>query len=458
MNSTAKLGTESIPKLIMQFSLPSIIAMLVNAIYNIVDRLFVGNYASADQVVNELALGGLAVVFPLVMVLFAFGALFGIGGSTLIAIKFGEQNKTEPNLIYGNMISLGILSNIIMITVVAIFLEPLLRLVGATSNNLPYAFEYTRIILVGMIPQTLAFAYAALARTEGHPRLAMASQLIAAGTNIFLDWLFIVVFGWGVAGAAWGTVISQCVSLLILSKYFFFKKQSILTLKPANLLIKWRVLKNICVIGFASFLINIGNSLSSAFTIVALRKYGSDAAITALGAINSIFTVLLMPILGMQQGLTPIMGYNHGMKRPDRVWKTLWVGIGISVAYASIFVAVTMIWPEFFLSFFITPDSETLKVAVNGLLYQFVILPLIPITVLSNSYFQATAKGGIALVLSSVRQAAVIPLVLLLPLIWGLNGVWLTAPITDIIPVIFTSFFLINIVRKRQHKVQLSVA
>ena len=440
MDNTTRMGQDSILKLIMQFSLPSIISMLVNAIYNIVDRFFVGNYVPE----NEFALGGLTVVFPLMMVLFAVGALFGIGGSTLISIKFGEQNKIEPDKIYGNMLSMIVIGSLLMIGIISSNLHSLLMLVGATEDNIPYAMQYMQIIMVGIIPQLLSFGLAAIARVEGRPRLAMVSQLAAALTNIVLDAVFIVGFEWGVPGAAWATVIGQVIGLLVLCNYFFIRKKSIVKLQRKNLILSWSIVKRICFIGLASFFLNIGNSLSSAFTNVALRKYGADAAITSMGAISSLFTLFLMPILGVQQGIIPIMGYNHGMKNHDRTWKTLCIAVGLSMAFATLFTLIIELSPDPFVALFISSESESFLMCVHGLRIQFALLPLMPICILGISYFQATARGGIALFLSCCRQVMVLPTVFLLPQLLGLDGVWLTSPLTDFIAVLivfFTAFY-----------------
>ncbi|MGI5848701.1 MAG: MATE family efflux transporter [Christensenellales bacterium] len=436
MDHTKQLGSEPILKLIIKFSVPSVISMFVNAIYNIVDRIFVG------QFVGEDALGGLTIAFPVMMVVFAVGTLFGVGGATMVSIKFGERNFDQANRIYGNLALLSLSSSFAMAVIGEIFLPSILELVGATPTVLPYAHDYMQIILLGLVFQLSSFAMAALARSEGKPFLSMMTQLVSAITNIILDYLFVVPLGMGVRGAAIATVIGQFMGFAILFRYFFISKKSLLKLHVANLRPRLKVIKSICVTGASSFVINIGQSISATFMNVALSQYGGNAAITSMGAINSLITLVLMPILGLLQGIGPIMGYNHGMKQKKRVRKTLWTGIGLGAVFAVIMFGIMEIFPDKTASLFLDPKSPTMAVCAAGLRIQAIYLPLLPFNVLITAYLQSSAQGTKGLALSLSRQALIILAVMVLPVFFQLTGVWLAAPSGEAMTVILALGFL----------------
>ncbi len=429
MDHTKQLGTAPILKLVIKFSMPTILAMIVNAIYNIIDRIFVGHFVSED------ALGGLTVAFPFMIVVLSLGTLFAIGGAVLISIKFGEQNPDEANRFFGNTATLIVLSSIVMSTAGMLFLPQILGLSGATEANMPYALSYMRIILPCFIFQLSSFTMAAIVRSEGKPVFSMVSQVASAVTNIILDYVFIGLLGMGVEGAAIATVLGQLVGFLILFRYFFIKKRSLLRLKAANLILKPALVGRICIIGSSSFVINFGTGISAAFTNMALKQYGGNAAITSYGAINSLFTLVLMPVLGLLQGIGPIMGYNHGMRQRARVWKTLWTGVGLGTAFTVTMFALFQLFPVAFASLFLDPNSPTMAVCAHGLRLQMIALPALCFSVLSTAYFQSTAKGHISLLISTLRQVLVIASVYTLPLFWQLDGVWLARPAADFLMV-----------------------
>ena len=430
MDHTKRLGTAPLLPLIISFSLPSIISMLMNALYNIFDRIFIGQFA------GENALGGLTISFPVMMVMFAIGGLFGMGGAALISIKFGEHDLDGANKIFGNLAVLTVASSLVMMTLGQIFLPQLLTLVGATPASLPHAQEYMRIILLGLVFQLSSFTLAALVRTEGKPYFAMASQLVAAGVNIVLDYLFIGVFGMGVQGAAIATVIGQFAGFAMLAWHFFISKKSMLKLTAANLKLKLSIALNIFVIGGSTLVINIGTSVSAAIMNIALITYGGDSAIAAMGAIGSMIVVVMMPIFGLQQGIGPIIGYNHGNKQPDRVKKAFWTGLWMSSAFAFAMFAVLAIIPHTIAELFFAPGSPTIEVFVQGLLLHASFLLLLPFTVMITAYFQSTAQGRKGLTLSISRQVIIIITVLVFPIFWDLPGVWLTGPAGEIFTVL----------------------
>lgn len=437
MNETEKLGTESIVKLILKYSVPSTVGMLVNAIYNIVDRMFICKF------VGENAMAGLTIAFPIMMVFNSIAVLIGIGGSSLIAIYFGKKKYDEANGIFGNVLSLLILTSAFTIAGLLLGMDFLLGLFGASPEVVSYAKSYLSIILFGMFFQLTAFTLNSIIRAEGHPNLAMLAMIASAAANIVLDYMFIGILQKGVRGAAVATILGQAVGFIILLQYFVSGK-SILKIKSENFRLIPSYVKDICSIGSASFLLHIGMSLSFSFLNAALSRYGGDAAITSLGAINSLFTLVIMPVNGIQQGLTPIIGYNHGAKLKTRANKTLLYGIGIAAGFSTLLFAVMELFPEPLLSLFLSHASPTMATAVNGLRLYIASFPIISIVFLGVSYFQATAQGGKAFLLGFSRQLLfLIPAILLLPKVLGLNGVWLATPAADTLAVVMAALFLL---------------
>lgn len=437
MDHTKQLGTAPILRLVIKFSLPTIFAMIVNAIYNIVDRIFVGKFVGED------ALGGLTVSFPLMMIGFAIGTLFAIGGATLISIKFGEQKLDEANKVYGNTTTLILISGLCLTILGQIFLTPLLELSGATEANFSYASSYMRIIIVGLVFQLFSFTMAAVVRSEGKPFLSMISQILSAVTNIVLDYIFIGPLNMGVEGAAIATVLGQLVGFAILLHYYLISKKSLLKLKWAYLKLRWAYVRQIIVIGASSFVINLGTGISASFTNGALAVYGGDAAITSFGAINSLFTLVLMPVIGLLQGIGPIMGYNHGMGQRSRVWKTLWSGVGLGCIFTFSLFILMEVFPEAFASLFLDPASPTMAVCANGLRLQMLALPVLSFSVLSTAYFQSTAQGKKSFFISLIRQLLVIVGVLILPHFLQLTGVWLSGPFSELLSLVIAAFMLV---------------
>ncbi len=443
MNNTERLGKSPILRLVLQFSIPTIIAMIVNAIYNVVDRIFVGHYVGED------ALGGLMISFPIMIVAFAIGTLFAIGGATLVSIKLGEHNPEEANKYYGNMTILILISGITMSILGEIFMPSLLNLAGATEANFPYALAYMRIITAGFVFQLFSFSMSVMIRTEGKPMYSMASQLVSAITNIILDFVFIGPLNMGVEGAALATIIGQFVGFAMLFHYFFFSKKSMLKLNRENAKLHLPLIRKIIAIGSSSFIINLGTGISASFTNIALQQHGGDAAITSYGAINSLVTLVLMPIIGILQGIAPIMGFNFGMRQFKRVWHTLWTGVAFGSVFAVIMFTLMEIFPEAAASMFIDPQSPTMQMCAEGLRLQILFLPILSISVLSTAYFQSTAQGGKSLFISAMRQALTVVMVLTLPYLWQLNGVWLSVPIAEATMIVVSMIMLFADWRKR---------
>lgn len=444
MDRAKLLGEEKVSKLLIKFSLPAIVGMTVNAIYNIVDRIFIGNF------VDSLGLGGITIAFPIMIILMAFGMLIGIGATSLISIRLGEGKKEEAELILGNAMVLLIVVSLTLSILGSIFLDPILKLFGASPQILPYAKEYLSIILLGAVFQSIGFGMNNFIRADGSPKMAMATMLIGAILNTILDPVFIIVFNMGIKGAALATIISQAVSATWVLNYFFSGKSS-LKLKKENWILKSHIVKNILAIGSAPFAMQVAASGITTLLNRSLLAYGGDLAVSAYGAINSFSTILLMPIFGINQGSQPIIGYNYGAKNYDRVKKAFLLAITAATTITIIGFIVTRIFPAQLVALFNSKDKELVDIGANGMKIFFTMLPLIGFQIVSSNYFQATGKPKQAMLLSLSRQVLMlIPAIIILPRFFDLNGVWMAGPTADFFSSLLTGTFILIELKKLQ--------
>lgn len=435
-DNTKQMGTEPIKKLVLQYSIPTVIAMVVNSIYNVVDRIFIGRF------VGEEALAGVTVIFPLMLMMMALASLLGGGAAPLISIKLGEKKAHQAAGIFGNMITLIVLSATLIVLLGFLFAEDLILLLKGEAV-IEYALPYFRIILLGMIFQLFSMNLSNIVRTEGQPRLAMASQIISAVTNLVLDFLFVVVFRWGIQGAAWATITGQIVGAVILITYYLRGKSS-LAIDASSFILKFSVVRSMVALGVSQFIGQFGASFALIFLNLYLVELGGTAALAAIGAINSLYTLFIMPLFGIQFGTMPLIGYNYGAGLRHREREALFFAAAIAVVFATIVWAFLEIFPGAALSLFLDPGSETHGIAVKGLRLFVLMLPALGFQFIGNSYFQAINKPVTALFLSSLRQfVLLVPLlVLVLAPLWGLTGVWLATPIADGISTIVTALLL----------------
>ncbi|ONI44451.1 hypothetical protein AN640_05540 [Candidatus Epulonipiscium fishelsonii] len=423
----------------MKFSVPAIIAMVVNAVYNIVDRIFV------SQFIGESALAALTIVFPFMILAFAIANLIGNGGVSLISICLGEQNIDKANHIFGNMLSAVIGFILIIVFCSFIGIDSLLAILGADGDIIIYAKDYLEIILIGFVPQMVSFCLSGVVRTEGKPILAMQTMLVGAISNIILDAIFIVGFGWGVKGAALATIFGQILGLMVLLPHFI-KKQSIVKLYPKNLIINIKLLCKIIGIGTSSFMMTAGASFAMIILNTYLATYGGSSALTAMGAINSLFTLFFMPLMGIQQGMQPIIGYNHGARKHERVRQTLLQGLKITTAFSIVIFLLLETFPEVFMSMFLDKTSDTMAIGVQGLRLYMLSIPILSINIVAMGYFQAIASSFKAIILGASRQfILLIPAVMILSQMFGLTGVWIATPISDAIAVILSISMLLPV-------------
>ncbi len=439
------LGEKPIGKLLLQFSIPAIIGMMVNALYNIVDRIFIG------RGVDGRAIGGIYVSMPMSLILMAFSMLIGIGGNTLVSIRLGQNRKEDADKIASNaIVLLALISSIIAITGL-IFLEPLLKLFGASESNLNYAMDYLRIILIGAPLQAIGFGMNNFIRGEGSPRIAMITMLIGAILNTILDPIFIFIFNMGVKGAALATIISQAVSAIWVMNYFLSGK-SMLTIKKEYLKLNFTIFKEIVSIGFSPFSMQLAASMVTVLLNTNLQKYGGDLATSSMGVINSITMMILMPIFGINQGSQPIVGFNYGAKKYHRAKKTLKYAIFGATSITVLGFLLTQLFPEKIIRLFITDAAdlaELLKIAVPGMKIYLSMLPIVGFQVVSAAFFQATGKPKHSMFLSLSRQVLIlIPSLTILPRFFDLKGVWLAGAVSDFISSLITGIFLLIFLKR----------
>jgi putative MATE family efflux protein len=442
MDRSKQLGEEKVSKLLLKFSIPAIVGMLVNALYNVVDRIFIGNG------VGPLGIAGITIGFPIMLVIMAFGMLIGIGANSLISIRLGEQKKKEAELILGNAMVMLIGAAMVISSIGLIFIEPLLRVFGASTAVLPYAKDYLSIILWGTVAQTLGFGMNNFIRAEGNPRIAMFTMLIGAILNTVLDPIFIFVFGWGIKGAAIATVLSQVVSAAWVL-YHFLGGRSTLKVHAINLKLRLKIVVKIVTLGAAPFLMQLAASVLNAIMNKSLTIYGGDTAVSGMGIVMSITMLILMPIFGINQGAQPIIGYNYGARKYDRVKKALKLAVLAATTVASIGFLVTRVFPSQLVAMFNRTDENLLNFGTRAISVYLVFLPIIGFQIVSANYFQAVGKPKHASFLSLSRQVLIlIPALLILPGFFGLDGLLMAGPTADMISSIVTGIFLFRELRQ----------
>ncbi|MDO5755504.1 MAG: MATE family efflux transporter [Tissierellia bacterium] len=438
------LGTTPVGKLLFSFSVPAIFGMLINALYNIVDRIFLGQ-------VGKLAIGGVFVTFPITLSILAFNMLIGLGGNSLSSIRLGQNRRKDAEVILGNAFTLLLLLAFVVMLILRCFLEPLLSFFGASQALLPYARDYAGIIILGIPLQSVSFGLNHFIRGEGNPKMAMSTMLIGAITNIILDYIFIVKFHMGVKGAAFATITGQGLSALWVLRYFY-GTSSLLKLKLKNMALQREIVGEILALGIAPFSMQLVNSLVTTLLNRSLQFYGGDLAVTSMGVIHSISTFAFMPIFGLNQGSQPILGFNYGAKNYKRMKSALYYAISAATIYMALAQIIIFLFHRGLIGIFVPhgPDfQEILPIVKPGLLLWHATLPILGIQIIGSNYFQATGKPKIGTFLSLTRQLLIlIPLIFLLPRFFGLSGIWYAVVTSDILSTLLTSVFLLRNLRQ----------
>lgn len=439
MKNQEILAKEPIGKLLIKYSVPAIIGMIVNALYNVVDRIFIGNIPD----VGSLAITGVGVTMPIMTIILAFGMLIGIGATSNISIKLGQGNKKEAEKIIGHVISLSLIIGLTLSVLGIIFGENILNLFGASKGTLYYAKSYIYIILGGTTFSILAFALNNTIRADGNPRLAAIIMVVGCLTNIVLDALFIFKFNLGIQGAAYATVISQIITA-VWALYYYVSGNSNLRFRKSSLKLDKKLVGIIFAIGVSPFMMQIATSLVQVIANNSLKIYGGDLAIGAMATISSITLLFLMPIFGINQGSQPIIGFNYGAKQYDRAHKAVKLSMIAATIILTTAAIITQIFPETIIGMF-NKDPELMKVSVRGVRMYLLMLPIIGISIAGSDFILAIGKAKLAMGLSILRQVVIlIPVMLILPKFLGLDGVWIAQPISDIGSTIITATIVIR--------------
>lgn len=427
--ATLELGTKPVGKLLTQYAIPAIIAMTASSLYNMVDSIFIG------QGVGAMAIAGLAITFPFMNLSGAFGAAIGIGSSTLISVKLGEKDYKTAQEALGNNVTLNIIIGIVFATVCLLFLDPILRFFGASDATMPYAREYMEVILLGNVITHMYFGMNAVLRSASKPRQAMYATMFTVIINTLLDPLFIYTLDMGIRGAAIATILSQFLALCWQLK-LMSNKDELLHLRRGIYHLQKRLVKKIVSIGISPFSMNACACLVVIFINNSLVTYGGDVAVGAYGIGNRIAFMFVMVCIGINQGMQPIAGYNYGAKRYDRMMLVLRYAIICATIVMTAGWLIGELMPETLVRMF-TSDSQLIDASVHGLRINIAVFPIIGYQIVITNFFQSIGKAKISIFLSLSRQMLfLIPLIVILQGVYGVDGVWAALPVSDLMAAI----------------------
>lgn len=445
-NSPAFLGSEPIGKLLIQYSIPAIVAMIATSLYNIIDSIFIGHG------VGSLAIAGLALTFPLMNLSAAFGSLVGMGAATTISVKLGQNDTESANRILGNVMTLNLIIGVVYTIIMLAFLDPILYFFKASEQTIGYARDFMRVILYGNVVTHSYFGLNAVLRASGHPKIAMNATLATVVINVALNPLFIFGFGWGIQGSALATVISQTIAL-IFQLWFFSRKTLFIHFKKGIYKLRKEIVTSIMAIGLSPFLMNAFASIVVLFINTGLAKHGGDMSIGAYGIVNRTLFLFIMVANGINQGMQPIAGYNYGARQYGRVVSVTKLSIIFGVCVMSVGFILAEFFPELPIRMF-TSDPELIKASVYGMRIMGAIFPLVGFQIVASNYFMSIGMAKIAIFLSLSRQLLfLLPFLIILPQFIGLKGVWLSMPLSDLVSVIITGIVFFHYIRKMKSQV-----
>ena len=420
-----ELGTAPIGKLLLKYSLPAVVGTVVSAVYNIIDSIVIGHAIDDPYVV-----AGMAVTFPVMNLVTALGMLVGAGAATRVSIVMGQNDRRVAEIILGNCVQLTVIFGILYIIGFSFFLDPLLRAFGASARSLPYAKEFLLWVLPGMVLMNLTFSYNNVMRASGYPAKAMYTNMIGAVLNSILAPLFLFGFHWGIRGAAIATDISMLVTATWVMSHFF-NKNNTLHFARGSFKFNWPIIRGVLYIGMAPFLINVAGSGINAIINNTLVDYGGDNAVAAVVVFNRYVTVFVFIIIGICQGMQPIVGYNYGSGRYRRLFRTFWLAAGTAVCISTLGTLLGVFNPRPIAAMFMQ-DEEQIQCAINCLHITLMSFWIVGFQIVSTNFFQALGMAGKAVFLSLTRQIIfMIPLLFILPPVMGLDGVWTAFPISD---------------------------
>ena len=433
--ATLELGTKPVGRLLMQYALPAIVAMVAASLYNMVDSIFIG------QGVGVLAISGLAITFPFMNLSAAFGAAIGVGSSTFISVKLGQRDYAIANKVLGNCVMLNIVVGVLFGGICLLFLDPILRFFGASDNTLPYAREYMQIILAGNAFTHLYFGLNAVLRSASKPRHAMYATIFTVVLNTILDPLFIYGLNMGIRGAAFATILSQVIALSWQWK-LFSNKEELLHFDYSLFRIDKPIVENIIGIGMSPFAMNSCACLVVIFINTCLMKHGGDLAVGAYGIANRIGFVFVMVTMGVNQGMQPIAGYNYGAQNYDRLRKVVKLSIVCATVVCTIGFLVAMFAAKPCARLF-TTDEGLIDLASTAIKMMLMMFPIVGFQIVVTNFFQSTGKAKVSMFLSLSRQLLfLVPALAIFSEIWGLWGVWVSMPFSDALATIVAAVMM----------------
>lgn len=440
-NIPSELGTEPIGKLLLKYAVPAIIAMTASSLYNIVDSIFIG------QGVGPYAISGLAITFPLMNLSAAFGAMVGVGGSTILSIYLGQKKYNSAKKVLTNVVGLNVVLGILFMLLSLIFLDHILYFFGASETTISYAREYMQIILIGNVITHLYLGLNSLVRASGHPKKAMVATFLTVILNTALDPLFIFSFDMGISGAAWATVISQTISLIWVLR-IFSNKNEVVRFDGKYISFDKKIIRRSLSIGLSPFLMNFAACFVVIIINQSLKEHGGDLAIGAYGIVNRVVFLIIMVVMGLNQGMQPIAGYNFGGGDMARVKRVLRLTIYAATVITTFGFLIGELLPTFVVSAF-TTDKELIALAAEGLRITVLVFPIVGFQMVVSNFFQCIGMAGKAIFFSLSRQVLfLIPGLLIFPTFFGTTGVWMSMPISDAIASIVAAIMLWDFIRK----------
>lgn len=444
---TWRLEHENIGRLLVHYAIPAVIGTMVNALYNIVDRIFIG------QGVGALAISGLTLTFPILLFMQAFGMLIGAGSATRVSIHLGRKANDLADNVLGNAFTMTFIIGAITIVPSMIFLDELLHWFGGSDQTIPYAKDYLYIAIPGNLLATLSFSFNAIMRASGYPKKAMFTMMTGAVLNVILDPIFIFWLDLGIRGAAIATVISMVVGAALVMSHFI-RKDSIVRFHAKYFRLRGSIVWNILTIGISPFSMQMAGSLVMVIMNNALKENGGDLALGANGIISSIVMLIVMLIIGLAQGMQPIVGFNYGAGHHDRVLSALKLAIFVATVITGIGCVSSLLFPRWLVSAFST-DQELMAITENGLRLTMLVFVFVGSQIIISQFFQSIGIAWKAMFLSLSRQFLfLIPAILLFPPMWGLDGVWLAQPFSDFIAAVTAWFFLWHHVKNVKNKIK----
>lgn len=431
-----ELATRSEASLLWKYSVPAVVGMLVMSLYNVIDRIFIGQGVGPD------AIAGLAITFPVMNLATALGVLVGAGAAARTSIMLGAKDLDNARLVLGNSLTIILINATIYLTIFAVFMDPILRAFGASDNTLPYARDFLTYLLPGLLMINLAYSFNNIQRASGYPRRSMFTMIIGAVCNVILAPIFIFGLDMGIKGAAIATDISMTISAIFVFSHFF-RKSSVVHFTPGIFRLRRRIVWGIISIGASPSLVSAASCVINVIINTSLQQYGGDSAVAAAGIFTTYTSLIVSVVLGICQGMQPIVGYNYGAQRYDRLKKTFWLTSLAATILCTIGCVFGLSFPHLIARAF-TVDAALIAETNRSLSLSLLMFWVVGFQIVSTNFFQSIGKAGRAIFLSLARQVIfMIPLLLVFPRMFGLDGVWVSFPLSDTFATVATIFMII---------------